>query len=154
MVQELTEGCDIRWFYDPDKASLHPGYLHSYAHFETNVKHHETKVVAFEIRATGGLTDDDVKCITDIYKQRLQKQIKISTLLRTLFTWLHLAPNTFTLPGNTSHWATLLTSTHPSSCYLTQTYSNQPKVRVIFKPWPLILLTFCNHCGMAPFIFQ
>jgi hypothetical protein len=46
-----------------------------YAQFETDIKHYDTKVIAFEVGSRGGLTDDNVKRLADMHKH-MQKHIK------------------------------------------------------------------------------
>ena len=70
MIYELTS---------PFEKNIHTQHKYKcdkYAHFETDIKSHKTTVVAFEVGARGGLTDQTIARLTNMHKQHLHKHIK------------------------------------------------------------------------------
>ena len=62
MIYELTVS------FDKNIHTWHKYKCKKNAYFETNIKHYETQVIACEVGPRGGLTDDNVKWLTDMHK--------------------------------------------------------------------------------------
>ena len=79
IVDEVNKKVVIYELTVPFEKNIHTRHKYKtekYAHFEADIKQYKTTVVAFEIGSRGGLTDDNVKRLTDMHKQHLQKHIK------------------------------------------------------------------------------
>ena len=78
MIYELTS---------PFEKNIHTQHKYKcdkYTHFETDIKSHKTTVVAFEVGARGGLTDENVKRLTSMHKDHLSKHIKKKHFLQNI----------------------------------------------------------------------
>ena len=78
LVDEVNKKVMIYELIVPFEKNIHKRHQYKcekYAHFETDIKHYDTKVIAFEVGSRGGLTDDNVKRLADMHKH-MQKHIK------------------------------------------------------------------------------
>ena len=114
-----------------------------YAHFETDIKSHKTTVVAFEVGARGGLTDQNITRFTNMHKQHLHKHIQKNT-----FLLLHLHSKKASTMGahNTNQPSLLIILTD----HKTVSWSSESTPGQNLR----LYLPYCTTCGMAPFIVQ
>ena len=78
LVDEVNRKVVIYELTFPFEKNIHTRHKYKcekYAHFETDIKHYDTKFIAFEVGSRGGLTANNVKRLTDMHKH-MQKHIK------------------------------------------------------------------------------
>ena len=61
--------------------------VHVFLPCSSKLNHYETKVIAFEIGTRGGLTNDNVKWLTDIHKQHFIENINVKTTLGSYYIY-------------------------------------------------------------------
>ena len=77
LVDEVNKKVMIYELTVPFEKNIHKRRKYKcekYAHFETDIKHYDSKVIAFEVGSRGGLTDNNVKRLADMHKH-MQKHI-------------------------------------------------------------------------------
>ena len=70
IVDEVNKKVVIYELTVPFEKNIHTRHKYKtekYAHFEADIKQYKTTVVAFEIGSRGGLTDDNVKWLTEAH---------------------------------------------------------------------------------------
>ena len=79
IVDNVKKEVVIYELTSPFEKNIHTQHKYKcdkYAHFETDIKSHKTTVVAFEVGARGGLTDQNITRLTNMHKQHLHRHIK------------------------------------------------------------------------------
>ena len=64
LVDEVNKKVMIYELTEPFEKNIHKRHKYKcekYAHFETDIKHYDTKVIAFEVGSRGGLTDNNAQ---------------------------------------------------------------------------------------------
>ena len=87
VVDETNKKVVIYELTVPFEKNIHTQHKYKsekYAHFETDIKTYDTTVVAFEVGARGGLTDENVKRLTSMHKEHLSKHIKKKHFLQNI----------------------------------------------------------------------
>ena len=78
VIYELTS------FFEKNINTQHKYKCDKYAHFETDIKSHKTTVVAFEVGSRGGLSDENIKRLTNMHKQHMNKHVKKKKFLHNI----------------------------------------------------------------------
>ena len=87
IVDNVKKEVVIYELTSPFEKNIHTQHKYKcdkYAHFETDIKSHKTTVVAFEVGARGGLTDQNITRLTNMHKQHLHRHIKKKVFLQNI----------------------------------------------------------------------
>ena len=111
-----------------------------YAHFETDIKSHKTTVVAYEVGTRGGLSYENIKRLTNMHKQHLNKHIKKKQFLQKIKSLAILSSYYIYTARKHPTWehTSLINNSFNN---INKKYSSQLEVRVMLWAYALALST-------------